>query len=62
MIKTTISRLLDRLTHTRVRLAVTCPHGEFIPASYRAGANGRIGCRHCPMQITVTWLHHQQDT
>ena len=39
----------------RFRVEITCPHGTFIPATFRIdGKAHRLGCSGCGIKVTVT--------
>jgi hypothetical protein len=39
----------------RIRVDMTCPHGRFIPATFRMDAKPhRMGCDKCGVKVTIT--------
>lgn len=43
----------------RVQLDIVCPHGRFIPASYKVGSRGRLACEHCGFTIELSWTRER---
>lgn len=54
-----IKNLLLRKPTTRVKVEITCPHGEFIPGAYTPGGDrvSRYGCAHCGMTVRLSTFH-----
>jgi hypothetical protein len=49
-------RFLDRFRR-RVKVEITCPHGQFIPGTYQPGAApSRYACRDCGFRVQVSTI------
>lgn len=53
--------LLDRIKtallrrSARIKVEITCPHGEFIPGAYTPGkSSGRYSCRDCGFNVRLS--------
>lgn len=50
-----LTRIRNAFRRRRVKVEITCPHGEFIPGSYTPGLSiRRYGCRECGMTVRLT--------
>jgi hypothetical protein len=39
----------------RAKVEITCPHGRFIPGTYRLGSPvSRYGCKHCGFEVRIS--------
>ena len=57
---TILSRFKNALLRrpTRVKVEITCPHGEFIPGAYTPGGTpSRYGCPDCGMKLRLSTFH-----
>lgn len=45
----------------RVKVEITCPHGEFIPAAYTLGRTQRYGCESCQLRVRLTTFRGELD-
>ena len=44
-----------KLFRRRARIQFVCPHGAFIPATYRPGQTGKLGCQICIVNVYIGW-------
>lgn len=50
-----LRRLFRQPRHLLVN--ITCPHGQFVPATYPVGDSGhRLSCDDCGFKVRLSWI------